>query len=145
MGFCNKDELADFLREAPQFEGLLVRDGIRLFKIFLTIGQEMQLKRFHDRRHDPLKQWKLTDIDRKAISLWDEYTVAKHEMFRFTHTEQSPWIAVRANDKRRARIEAIRHVLLNVEYDGRDLASIGKPDPLIIGDGPEFFHDKVAK
>lgn len=141
MGFCSENELADFLREAPQFEGLLVRDGIKLFKVFLTIGQEMQLKRFHDRRHDPLKQWKLTDIDRKAIGLWDAYTDAKQDMFRFTHTEQTPWTVIRANDKRRARLEAIRHVLLAVEYEGRDLKAIGQPDPQIIGEGDAFFFD----
>ena len=73
MGFCNQDELASFLREAPQFEGMLARDGIRLFKMFLTIGQEMQLKRFHDRRHNPLKQWKLTEIDRAAIDRFEDF------------------------------------------------------------------------
>ncbi len=141
MGFCTQDELANFLREAPQFEGMLARDGIKLFKLFLTIGQEMQLKRFHDRRHNPLKQWKLTEIDRAAIKKWDAYTLAKRDMFRFTHTDTTPWTVVRANDKRRARLEVIRHVLSNVEYDGRDLEDIGLPDPKIVGSGAEFFFD----
>jgi polyphosphate kinase 2 len=81
MGFCTKEQLADFLRDAPEFEDLLIRDGIRMFKFFLTIGREMQLLRFHERRHDPLKQWKLTDIDLAAISKWDEYSQAQNDLF----------------------------------------------------------------
>ncbi len=145
MGFCNQDELASFLREAPQFEGMLARDGIRLFKMFLTIGQEMQLKRFHDRRHNPLKQWKLTEMDRAAIDRWHDYTEAKEEMFRFTHTETSPWTVIRANDKRRARLEVIRHVLLAQDYGNKDLKAAGTPDPLIIGSGPDFFFGEAKK
>lgn len=143
MGFCTEDELAVFLREAPEFEGLLVRDGIKLFKFYLTIGREMQLKRFHERRWDPLKQWKLSPVDLASLSRYDDYTRAEIEMFRFTHTAISPWIVVRANDQRRARLETIRHVLLSIEYEGRDLDAIGKHDPLIIGSGPEFFHPHV--
>jgi polyphosphate kinase len=143
MGFCTEDQLAVFLREAPEFEGLLVRDGIRLFKFYLTIGREMQLERFHDRRWDPLKQWKLSPVDLASLSRYDDYTRAEVEMFRFTHTAISPWIVVRANDQRRARLETIRHVLLSIEYEGRDLDKIGTHDPLIIGSGPEFFHPHV--
>jgi polyphosphate kinase 2 len=132
MGFCTPDQLATFLREAPEFEGLLVRDGIKLFKFYLTIGREMQLKRFYERRQDPLKQWKLSDIDIAALSKYDDYTIAEVEMFRFTNTIISPWTVVRANDQRRARIETIRHVLLAVDYEGRDLSAIGEPDPQII-------------
>ena len=132
MGFCTPDQLATFLREAPEFEGLLVRDGIKLFKFYLTIGREMQLKRFYERRQDPLKQWKLSDIDIAALSKYDAYTLAEVEMFRFTNTIISPWTVVRANDQRHARIETIRHVLLAVDYEGRDLSVIGEPDPKII-------------
>lgn len=139
MGFCNADQLAIFLREAPEFEGLLVRDGIRFFKFYLTLGREMQLKRFHQRRHDPLKQWKLSDVDIAALDKFDAYSQAQADMFRFTHTAIAPWLVVRANDQRRARLETIRAVLLAVDYEGRDLKAIGKPDPLIIGAGPEFF------
>jgi polyphosphate kinase 2 len=140
MGFCNDEQLADFLREAPEFEGMLVRDGVRLFKFFLTIGREMQLVRFHERRHDPLKRWKLTDIDLAAIPKWDDYTRAQHEMFRFTHTATAPWTAVRANDQRRARLELIRTVLSAIDYDGRDRDIVGTPDAKIVGAGPEFFY-----
>ena len=139
MGFCTEDQLATFLREAPEFEGLLVRDGIKLFKFYLQIGREMQLKRFYERRQDPLKQWKLSDVDLAALSKYDDYTKAEIEMFRFTSTTIAPWIAVRANDQRRARLETIRHVLLAVDYEGRDLKAIGKADPLIIASGPGFF------
>jgi polyphosphate kinase 2 len=139
MGFCNADQLATFLREAPEFEGLLVRDGIRFFKFYLSMGREMQLKRFHQRRHDALKQWKLSDVDLAALDKWDAYSEAQVEMFRFTHTTIAPWLVVRANDQRRARLECIRAVLLAIDYEGRDLKAIGKPDPLIAGAGPEFF------
>jgi len=139
MSFCTETQLATFLREAPEFEGLLVRDGIRLFKFYLTIGREMQLKRFHERRHDPLKQWKISDVDLAAIYKYDAYTQAQIDMFRFTNTAIAPWTVIRANDQRRARLESIRAVLLAVDYDGKDVAAIGKPDPQIIGSGPEFF------
>ena len=140
MNFCTEDELADFLREAPEFEGMLVRDGVHLFKFYLTIGREMQLVRFHERRHDPLKQWKLTDIDLAAMAKWADYTRAQHEMFRFTHTATSPWTVVRANDQRRARLEAIRVVLSAFDYDRKDAAVVGTPDPQIVGNGPDFFY-----
>lgn len=144
MGFCTEDQLAVFLREAPEFEGLLVRDGIKLFKFYLTIGREMQLLRFHERAQDPLKQWKLSPVDLASLSRYDAYTHAEIEMFRFTHTAIAPWTVVRANDQRRARLETIRHVLLSIDYDGRDLDAIGTHDPKIIGSGPDFFHPQVA-
>lgn len=144
MGFCTEDQLAVFLREAPEFEGLLVRDGIKLFKFYLTIGREMQLLRFHQRAQNPLKQWKLSPVDLASLSRYDDYTRAEIEMFRFTHTAISPWIVVRANDQRRARLETIRHVLLSIDYEDRDLDAIGPHDPQIIGSGPEFFHPQLA-
>jgi polyphosphate kinase 2 len=139
MGFCTPEQVAVFLREAPQFEGMLVRDGIRLFKFFLTIGREAQLERFHERRHDPLKQWKLTDIDRAAIGKWDAYTEAQEDLFRFTHTSAAPWTAIRFNDQRRGRLEAIRVLLSAIDYKDKDKKVVGKPDPKIVGSGPGFF------
>ena len=139
MGFCNADQLAIFLREAPEFEGLLVRDGIRFFKFFLTIGREMQLKRFHERRHNPLKQWKLSDIDLAALTRYDDYSQAQIDMFRFTHTTIAPWTVIRANDQRRARLESIRVVLSAIDYEGKDPKAVGQVDPKIVGSGPEFF------
>jgi polyphosphate kinase 2 len=133
MGFCTPEQTADFLRDAPELEALWVRDGIRLFKFYLTIGREMQLKRFHERRHDPFKKWKITPIDLAAIKKWDEYGKAEADMFRFTHTATSPWIVIHANDQRRARLEAIRAVLLAVDYPGKDRKAVGHSDSKISG------------
>ncbi len=141
MGFCTEEQVSAFLRDAPEFEALLARDGIRLFKVFLTVGREMQLERFHERRHNPFKRWKITDIDLAAMKKWDDYTEAQHDMFRFTHTSISPWSVVRANDQRRARLESIRLVLSEMVYEGKDESIVGKPDPLIVGSGPEFFYE----
>ncbi len=139
MGFATEEQTSVFLRDAPEFEALLVRDGIHLFKFYLTIGREMQLLRFHERRHNPFKRWKITEIDLAAIEKWDEYTEAQRDVFRFTHTVIAPWTVIRANDQRRARIEAIRTVLSKMSYEGKDESVVGHPDPKIVGDGPEFF------
>jgi polyphosphate kinase 2 (PPK2 family) len=139
MGFCTEEQVSAFLRDAPEFEELLVRDGIRLFKFYLTIGREMQLKRFHERRHSPFKRWKITEIDLAAIAKWDDYTKAQRDIFRFTHTAAAPWTVVRANDQRRARLESIRTVLFAMSYEGKDERVVGKPDPLIVSAGPEHF------
>jgi polyphosphate kinase 2 (PPK2 family) len=118
---------------------MLVRDGIKLFKLFLSIGHEMQLKRMHSRRHDPLKHWKITDIDLKGMELWNEYSQAQEEMFRATQTDRAPWTVIRANDKLRVRLEVHRLILSGLDYEGKDAKSVGTPDPKIIGSGPEFF------
>lgn len=139
MGFCGAEQVSVFLRDAPEFETLLVRDGIQLFKFHLTIGREMQLKRFHERRHSPFKRWKITEIDLAAIAKWDDYSRAQHDIFRFTHTAIAPWTVIRANDQRRARLEAIRTLLNAMSYDGKDESVVGKPDPNIVGAGSDFF------
>ena len=115
MGFCSEKEHQTFLSEVPRFEDILIDDGIHFFKIWLNVGQEMQLKRFHDRRHNPLKQWKLSPIDLKALDKWDAYTQARDLMLERTHSDHAPWTVVRSNDKRRARINVIRHILFKVE------------------------------
>ncbi|MBL8567385.1 MAG: polyphosphate kinase 2 [Hyphomicrobiaceae bacterium] len=140
MGFCTQRELANFLRDAPQFESLLVQDGIKLIKLFLTIGRETQMLRFHERRHDPLKQWKLTEIDLAALGKWNDYTEAQHEMFRFTHTPETPWTVVRANDQRRARLEVIRYVLSQYDYEGKDRDVADEPDPKIVGSTDDLLY-----
>jgi polyphosphate kinase 2 len=139
MGFCTEDQVADFLRDAPEFEGLLVRDGIRLFKIYLSVGREMQLERFHERRHDPFKQWKVTEIDLAAIHKWDDYTRAEADMFRFTNTAIVPWMNIHANDQRRARLESMRVVLSAIDYTGKDRDAVGTLDDKIVGVGPAFL------
>jgi polyphosphate kinase 2 len=139
MGFCTPDQYKHFLKETPHFEKMIVSEGIRFFKFWLDVSQEMQLKRFHDRRHSPLTNWKFSPMDIAGIARWDNYTKARNEMIDETHTGHAPWVVVRSNDKRRARIEVIRHVLLALEYAGRDLDAIGKPDGKIIGEGPKLL------
>lgn len=141
MGFCTEEELADFLREAPQFETMLVREGIHFFKFFLTIGRETQLKRFHDRRHSPLKHWKISPIDLAALDMWDDYTEARDDMIRFTHTSTCPWTIIRANDKRRARLNALRVVLSQIDYDGKDESVVDTPDDKIVLSGDDLLRE----
>ncbi len=133
MGFCTPDETTTFLREAPVFEGLLARDGIHFFKFYLTIGHEMQLKRFHERRHDPFKLWKITPIDLAAIGKWDAYTEAETAMLKATHTPETPWTVVHGNDQKRARLEVMRVMLSALDYAGKDAGAIGKVDGKIAG------------
>ncbi len=140
MEFCTEEQLADFLREAPQFEAMLVRDGLHFFKFFLTIGREAQLKRFHDRRHSPLRHWKISPIDLAALDKWDDYTMARDEMIRFTHTSTCPWTIVLANDKRRARLNTLRIVLSQIEYEGKDESVVGTPDAEIVMPGDAFLQ-----
>ena len=140
MGFCTAEQNRQFLEQTPAFEQMIVDEGIAFFKIWLNVGQEMQIKRFHDRRHNPLKSWKLSPIDLKALTKWDDYTHARDTMLTATHTDHAPWTIVRSNDKRRARLAAIRHVLSNVDYEGKDEAAIGEADPQILGQGLAFFN-----
>jgi polyphosphate kinase 2 len=140
MGFCTPAEHKTFLRQAPSFEKMLVGAGIVIFKFWLEIGRAMQLKQFHERRHNPLKIWKLSPIDYAAMEKWDAYTAARDEMFAATHTDAAPWLAVKANDKKRARLNIIRSVLDSVDYTGKDKDTVRRPDPLIIGVGPDFLQ-----
>ena len=142
MGFCTADEADLFLSEVPSFERMLIHEGVVLVKIWLDIGREMQLKRFHDRRHDPLRIWKLSPVDLKALGMWDQYTLARDRMLKATHSDLSPWIIVRSNDKKRARLNAIRYVLGLLDYDRKNLAAIGDIDGKILGKGPKFLKDK---
>ncbi len=142
MGFCSKDQHLKFLDETPYFEERLVNDGIHLVKIWLTIGQEMQLYRLHRRQHDPLKHWKISPIDLKAIEKWEAYTDVKEKMFRATHSNKAPWTVILSNDKKRARLSALKLVLNQLEYEGKDEAVAAPPDPNICGEGDEFFYNR---
>lgn len=133
MGFCTPEQHEQFLEEVPHFEKGVVADGIRFFKFWLSIGQETQLGRFHDRRHSALKSWKFSPMDVAGMEKWDDYTKARDLMFERTHTEHAPWTVVRANDKRRLRVAVIRRLLLTMPYTGRDLDVIGAEDEKIIG------------
>lgn len=132
-GFCTKQQYKQFLRQVPEFEHMLYEDGITLIKFWFSISKEEQMKRFESRKVNPLKQWKLSPIDAKAQELWDEYTHYKEVMFSRTHTTFSPWMIVRANTKKTARLESIRYVLSRVDYDGNDKAVTSLiPDPNIV-------------
>lgn len=137
MGFCTHDEVVDFFKEAPAFEHMLVRSDIKLFKFWLTVGREEQLRRFHRRKSDPLKKWKLSPIDFASVGKWNEYTKARREMFDFTHTEHAPWTVIRSNDKKRARLNCIRVFLSSIDYEGKDESAIGEIDPHIVGSGDD--------
>lgn len=141
MGFSTATETAKFLDEAPRIEKLWAEDGIRLFKFWLTVGREMQIKRLHDRRHDPLKRWKLSPIDYAGLNLWDAYSDAIERMLRATHTDVAPWTVVKANDKKRLRLEVIRKILLSIPYKGRDLSVIGGLDDTVVLDAAAFLAD----
>ena len=139
MGFCTPEQTETFLEEAPQFERQLTRDGIKIFKFWLSIGREMQLKRFHDRAHDPLKTWKLSPVDLKALELWEDYSVARDRMLTKTDSAHAPWTVIRANDKKRLRLNAIRTVLHGLDYEGKDEEEIGKIDHKIVLSAEEFL------
>ncbi|WP_211187343.1 polyphosphate kinase 2 [Neoroseomonas marina] len=133
MGFCSASDYLEFMRQAPDLERMLVRSGLRLFKYWFSVTRDEQLRRFKARETDPLKQWKLSPIDKASLDKWDDYTEAKEAMFFYTDTADAPWTIVKSDDKRRARIEAMRHFLYNLRYDGKDDGVVHEPDPLIVG------------
>lgn len=132
-GFCTDQQYRDFMQQVPEFEHMLYEDGVELIKFWFSITKEEQAGRFASRRTNPLKQWKISPVDERAQSLWDEYTRHKEAMFSRTHTSFAPWIIVRANDKRKARLESIRYVLSVLPYQGKDGAGIDlHPDPNVV-------------
>ena len=141
MGFCTPEQHITFLKEAPAFESSLTRDGIILIKYWLAIGREMQLKRFHDRRHDPRKIWKLSPMDIAALDKWDRYTDARDQMLKCTHTVNAPWTVVRMNDKKRGRMNLMADLLSRIDYDGKDASGIPQTDPNIVVGGDRYKGD----
>jgi polyphosphate kinase 2 len=139
MGFCTPEQTEHFLDEAPEFEKRLTNDGIKIFKFWLSIGREMQLKRFHDRRHDPLKTWKLSPVDLEALNKWDDYSAARDRMLKRTDSKHAAWTVIRANDKNRLRLNAIRTVLHGLDYEGKDEGEIGKIDKKIVLGADDFL------
>jgi polyphosphate kinase 2 len=141
-GFCTDAEYDRFMRQVPEFEHMLFEDGITVVKFWFSISKKEQLKRFEGRRKNPLRQWKLSPIDARAQELWDDYSKYKELMFSRTHTSFSPWLIVRANNKKKARLESMRHVLSLFDYAGKDKAEVSlSPDPNIIA----RFHRSVNK
>ena len=133
MGFCTHDEYRQFIREAPEFERNLIRNGIHLIKFWFSVSREEQHRRFKDRENHPLKQWKLSPVDRASFDKWDAYTDAKEKMFFYTDTSDSPWIVIKSNCKKRARLNAMRYILNKFPYHKKKVKNIGKLDPLIVG------------
>ena len=143
MGFCTPSEYLEFMRQAPEFERMLTRSGLRLFKYWFSVTREEQALRFKARETDPLKQWKLSPIDTASLDKWDAYTAAKEAMFFYTDTADAPWTIVNANDKRRARLEAMRHFLHGLPYAGKDESVVHAPDPLIVGGAGHVLKRKA--
>ncbi|MER6634708.1 polyphosphate kinase 2 [Streptomyces microflavus] len=133
MGFCTPEEHAHFLKQTPQFEQMLVDDGVLLVKFWFSVSRNEQRTRFAIRQVDPVRQWKLSPTDLASLDLWDDYTAAKVDMFRATDTEHAPWTVVKNNDKKRGRLEAMRSLLGRFGYDSKDEKAVGTPDPLIVG------------
>ncbi|NNK16906.1 MAG: polyphosphate kinase 2, partial [Sulfitobacter sp.] len=131
MNFCQPTEYLEFMRQTPEFERMLVRSGIKLFKYWFSVTQDEQKARFASRETDPLKRWKLSPIDRASLDKWDDYTEAKEAMFFYTDTADAPWTVIRSNDKKRARLTCMRHFLSQLDYPDKDPAVATPPDPLI--------------
>jgi polyphosphate kinase 2 len=132
MGFCTPQEHAEFFRQAPMFEESLVQSGIHLFKLWFTVSEDKQRKRFEDRRTDPLRQWKLSPIDDASLGRYGDYSKARDLMLYYTDRATSPWTIVNSNEKKRARLEAIRHVLNALDYEHRDDKVARKPDRRVV-------------
>ncbi|MEU9064275.1 polyphosphate kinase 2 [Streptomyces sp. NPDC048430] len=133
MGFCTPPEYELFLKQCPDFEKMLVDDGIIVVKFWFSVSRAEQRTRFAIRQVDPVRQWKLSPTDIDSLDRWDDYTTAKVDMFRATDTEHAPWTVVKSNDKRRARLEAMRSLLARVDYTAKSDEAVGKPDPLVVG------------
>jgi polyphosphate kinase len=133
MGFATPGQHAEFLDQAPIFEQMLINDGISLTKLWFSVSPAEQRTRFALRLVDPVRQWKFSPVDMESLDKWDDYTAAKEKMFSATDTDIAPWIVVKSNDKKRARINAMRYLLAQFDYDDKDDEIVGEPDPLIVG------------
>src|SRR5215213_915511 len=140
MGFVDEDKYREFMRQAPEFERMLVQDGILLVKLWFSVSRSEQHTRFIIRRIDPVRQWKLSPTDLASLDKWDAYTEAKEAMFFYTDTTWAPWTVVKSNDKKRARVEAMRHVLSRFDYEDKNADVVGTPDPLVVGPASQVFE-----
>ncbi len=140
MGFCEPNEYLEFMRQTPELERMFVRSGIKLYKYWFSVTQEEQRRRFKSRETDPLKMWKLSPIDKASLDKWDDYTEAKEAMFFYTDTADAPWTIVKSNDKKRARLNCMRHFLSTLDYPGKNLEIAKAPDPLIVGNASHVVH-----
>jgi len=133
MGFCSPNDYLEFMRQTPELERMLVRSGIMLFKYWFSVTREEQLRRFKSRENEPLKKWKLSPIEKASLDKWDDYTEAKEAMFFHTDTADAPWTIVKSDDKKRARLNCMKHLLSQLDYPEKDKKIVGQPDPLIVG------------
>ena len=140
MGFCIPHEYLEFMRQTPEFERMMVRSGIRLFKFWFSVSREEQLRRFLGRAKDPLKQWKLSPMDVESLGRWDAYTKAKEAMLFYTDTADAPWTIVRSDDKKRARLNAIKYILNSIPYEGKDKDIVTPADPHIVGSAKAIYE-----
>jgi polyphosphate kinase 2 len=142
MGYCTDQEYEEFIVQAPQFEKMLVDSGIHVTKFWFSVSRTEQRTRFAIRQLDPVRRWKLSPNDLASLDRWEDYTAAKEEMFRRTDKKHAPWTIIRSNDKKRARINAMRFFLGQFQYEGRDDAVVGSPDPLLVMRGKQETADE---
>ncbi len=141
MGYCTRDEYEEFLREAPELERMLVGSGIHVVKLWFSVTRAEQRTRFMVRHIDPVRRWKLSPTDLASLDRWDAYTEAKEAMFFYTDTPHAPWTVIKSNDKKRARLNAMRHVLSRFDYADADPDVVGEVDPLIVGSAAGLFEN----
>jgi polyphosphate kinase 2 len=141
MGLTTRTDYLEFMRQAPEVERMLVRSGIHLVKFWFSVSRSEQRTRFTIRQVDPVRQWKLSPMDVASLDKWDEYTEAKEAMLFYTDTADAPWTIVKGNDKKRARVEAMRYVLSQFDYTGKDPDVVGAPDPRIVGRASQVFEE----
>ncbi len=133
MGFCSTQQYETFMRQVPDFEHMIYEDGVIIIKLWFSVSKQVQAKRFESRKNTPIKQWKISPVDERATQLWDKYTRYKQAMFSRTHTNYSPWVIVKSNVKKTARLESIRYVLSSLSYDGKNEAgNLINPDPTVV-------------
>ncbi|MGB5427706.1 MAG: polyphosphate kinase 2 [Gammaproteobacteria bacterium] len=140
MGFCQPGEYLEFMRQAPEVERMLVRSGIRFYKLWFSVSRNEQFRRFQGRQHDPLKQWKLSPIDMASLDKWQDYTEAKEAMFFYTDTADAPWTVVKSDCKKRARLGAMQYVLNSLDYPNKDTRVVTPPDPMIVGSAKDIYE-----
>ena len=143
MGFCTKHQHLEYMRQAPVFERMLVNSETILFKYWFSVTRQEQLRRFHSRKHDLVKQWKLSPVDVESLDKWDDYTAARESMFFNTDTADAPWIVVKSDDKKRARLACMRHFLHNIDYDNKNTSVVYMPDELICGSVAKMYPEEA--
>ena len=149
MGFCTEEEYLQFLKHTPVLEQILVESGIYLFKFWFSVNQREQFRRFDKRKKDPLKHWKLSPMDLASVEKWKEYTKAKEAMYHYTHTEHAPWMTIMSDDKKRARLNAMRIVLDALPYEDKSTKLDLTPDSSIVADAmdrlPQFSKNHIPE